>query len=156
MRENRNKSYNNSYSDRNQENSPTLSEMVKKEQEYRHQWQDKYLKVNSLTFRLGQLFGLIYNLAVLYLIYSLIKEGEKDLALKIFVLNLVIIAFALLVTTIERKILWRKPARRGKEKRFNKSRGRYEKNDRERNDRNDRNDRDRNDRNDHDRIDKSR
>jgi len=109
MRENRNHRSGNFYS---AENSSTLSELTKREQEHRHQWQDKFLKLNNTTFRAGQLFGLIYNLALLYLVYDLIQNGEKDLALKIFTLNIAIIAFALLVTTVERKILSRKPRRR--------------------------------------------
>ena len=111
MRENRQRS-SNYYSDRDQENSLVSPELVKKEQDYRHQWQIKYLMSNVFSFRLGQLFGLIYNLAVLYLVYDLIGDGEKELAVKIFAINAAVIIFALLVTSIERKVLSRKPPRR--------------------------------------------
>ena len=118
MRENRNRRH-------DYEISPELSDLTKKEQDYRHQWQEKYLRTHNFSFRLGQFFGLIYNLAVLYLVYDLIKDGEKTLALKILILNFGIIAFAILVTAIERKILSRKPARRmHNNKRFNNNRDR--------------------------------
>jgi hypothetical protein len=123
---NRNRNSENFYpSERAQENSPALSELAKKEQEHRHQWQDKYLQTSSTTFRAGQFCGFIYNLALLYLVYALIQNGEKDLALKIFVLNIAIIAFALLVTSLERRISTRKPPRRG----FNNNRGRNDRRD---------------------------
>ena len=111
MRENRQRS-SNYYSDRNQENSSVSPELVKKEQDYRHKWQSKYLMSNVFSFRLGQVFGLIYNLAVLYLVYDLIQDGERELAIKIFAINAAVIIFALLVTSIERKVLSRKPPRR--------------------------------------------
>lgn len=112
MNENRNRPRNDFYSERNQETSSIPSDLIRKEQDYRHQWQDKYLKSNTMSFRLGQVFGLIYNLALLYLVYDLIQDGEKNLALKIFFSNIAIIAFALLVTSLERKIISRKPPRR--------------------------------------------
>lgn len=113
MRDNRNnRSYQDSYSERNNENSSGLSELIKKEQDHRHKWQEKYLRSYNLTFRFGQFFGLIYNIILLGLIYNLIRDGEKDLALKLFTLNIAIIAFALLVTSIERRVLSKKPLRR--------------------------------------------
>lgn len=113
MRENRHNRSENFYSsERDHESSPALTDLAKKEQAHRHQWQDKYLQLNNSTFRAGQIFGLIYNLALLYLVYDLIQDGEKILALKIFALNIAIIGFALLVTMVERKILSRKPPRR--------------------------------------------
>ncbi len=112
MTENRHRPHNDSYSDRNQESQLARLELIEKEQKYRHHWQDKYLKSNILSFRLGQVFGLIYNLALLCLIYNLIQNGEKELALKIFALNVAIVAFAMLVTSIERRVITRKPPRR--------------------------------------------
>ncbi len=120
MRENR---HSNSYDRDHDHSSPALHDLTKKEQDYRHKWQDKFLKSNTVTFRLGQVFGLIYHLAVLYVVYNLIQDGEQSLALKIFAANLALVAFALLVTGVERKILSRKPARKGRDKNF-KPRGR--------------------------------
>lgn len=124
MRENRN-------SRQDYEISPALIELTKKEQEYRHQWQEKYLNAHNFSFRLGQFFGLIYNLGLLYLAYDLIKDGEKTLAFKILALNFGIIAFAILVTAIERKVLSRKPPRKmHNNKRFNNNRDRNSSNNR--------------------------
>jgi len=95
-----------------EEDSSSINDLVKKEQDYRHKWQDRYLKAHISTFRLGQIFGLIYNIALLALVYDLIQNGEKQLALRIFMFNAAIIAFAILVTSVERKVLSRKSSRR--------------------------------------------
>ena len=64
-----------------------LIDMAKKEQEHRHAWQDKYLRFHSFSYKTGLIFGFIYNVALLYLIYDLIKEGNQSLALKLFIIN---------------------------------------------------------------------
>ena len=89
-----------------------LLEMAKKEQEHRHSWQDRYLKFHSFSYKIGLLFGFIYNVGLLFLIYNLIKQGDQSLALKLFVVNALLIVFAIIVTAIERKITTRKPPRR--------------------------------------------
>lgn len=89
-----------------------LLDMAKKEQEHRHSWQDKYSKSHNFSYRAGQLFGLIYNLALLVLIFVLVKNDDKDLALKLFIANAILIILALIVTSIERKVSARKPPRR--------------------------------------------
>jgi len=89
-----------------------LIEMTKKEQEHRHTWQDKYLKFHNFSYKLGLIFGFIYNIALLYLITNLIKEGNQSLALKLFAINACLIAFAIIITGIERRITTRKPPRR--------------------------------------------
>jgi uncharacterized membrane protein len=89
-----------------------LLEMAKKEQEHRHSWQDRYLKFHSFSYKIGLLFGFIYNVGLLALIYDLIKQDNQSLALKLFVCNTVLIAFAIVVTYIERKVTSRKPPRR--------------------------------------------
>lgn len=43
---------------------------------------------------IGQIFGLIYNLALLYLVYDLAQAGSDKLALGIFALNAALIIFA--------------------------------------------------------------
>jgi len=145
MRENRHRTHEDHSNERSSEGSSSLSDLVKKEQDYRHKWQDKYLTTNNFNFRLGQVCGLIYNLALLYLIYDLIQGGEKNLALKLFVGNLAIIAFALLVTSIERRVLSRKPPRRNHNSRF-PNRDKNYRNDRERGGDRRRDDREKNDR----------
>ncbi len=96
-------------------NSHSSSDLIKKEQDYRHKWQDKFLKSHILTFRLGQIFGFAYNLAVLAVVYKLIQQEESALAIKIFFGNIALIGFALLVTTVERKVLSKKPVRKGRD-----------------------------------------
>jgi uncharacterized membrane protein len=89
-----------------------LIEMTKKEQEHRHAWQDKYLKFHNFSYKIGLIFGFIYNIALLVLISNLIKEGNQDLALKLFAINAGLLIFAIVVTAIERRIVTRKPPRR--------------------------------------------
>lgn len=43
---------------------------------------------------IGQVFGLIYNLALLYLIYDLAQSGSEKLALGLFAINAGLILFA--------------------------------------------------------------
>jgi hypothetical protein len=114
MNENRQKTRDNFYSDNNREDSFASQDLIKKEQDYRHKWQDKYTKSSAITFRFGQVCGLIYNLALLYLVYVLISDNQSALALKLFAFNAAIIAFALVLTRIERRILSRKPARKAR------------------------------------------
>jgi uncharacterized membrane protein len=90
-----------------------LIDMAKKEQDHRHSWQDKYLKFHNLSYRFGQFFGIIYNFALLFLVIHLIKIEEKSLAIKLFSINAGLIVFAILVTFVERKLITRKPPRRG-------------------------------------------
>ncbi len=89
-----------------------LIEMTKKEQEHRHAWQDKYLRFHNISYKSGLIFGFIYNIALLVLISNLIKVGNQSLALKLFIVNASLIAFAVIVTAIERRITTRKPPRR--------------------------------------------
>jgi hypothetical protein len=131
MRENRNRSSENYSPERSSESSGASHDLIKKEQDYRHQWQDKYLKSNTFNFRLGQVCGLIYNLALLWLVYDLVQDGEKNLAIKIFFGNIAILAFALLVTSIERRVLSRKPPRRGHDSRFKNRDKNHRSNDRD-------------------------
>ncbi|MFT6331986.1 MAG: putative membrane protein [Lentimonas sp.] len=89
-----------------------LMELAKKEQEHRHSWQDRYLKFHNFSYRTGIFFGFIYNAALLYLIFDLIKQGSQDLAIKLFAINAALIAFAIIATKIERRMTTRKPPRR--------------------------------------------
>lgn len=75
--------------------------------ERREQDQQKF-RSDILTFRLGQFFGFLYNTALLAFIYDLIKEGNQDLAIKLFTINATLIGFVFLVTTIERKFFRKK------------------------------------------------
>ena len=92
------------YNERESGPSAEAVSLTKKEQDNRHKIQGRYLT----TYRIGQFFGFIYNLALLYLVYDLIKNGEKTLALQIFALNTAIIAFVILTFLIERKLFSRR------------------------------------------------
>ena len=89
-----------------------LMELTKREQDHRHSWQDKYLKLYNFNYKAGLLFGFIYNIALLVMIYYLINQDKESLALKLFVVNAALISFAVIVTALERKITTRKPPRR--------------------------------------------
>ncbi len=108
MRDNKHRARETHPSHSDQEDSQELLDLAEKEQRHRHKWQDNYLKASSSSFRAGQIFGLIYNLALLYFVYDLVQNGDRDLAIKIFALNVGIIAFALLVTSIERRVFSKK------------------------------------------------
>jgi len=92
-----------------------LIEMARSEQRHRHNWQDKYLKSHNISTRLGQICGLIYNLVLLCVVYNLINAGEKELAMNLFAINAVVIFFAIIITTFERRVFSRRPRVRGRE-----------------------------------------
>ncbi len=56
--------------------SKELLELVKKEQEHRHKLQDKYL----IHFRIGQIFGAIFLLYIVSMIFELAKTGNIAIA----------------------------------------------------------------------------
>ncbi|MFT6105797.1 MAG: putative membrane protein [Rickettsiales bacterium] len=89
-----------------------LMDMAEKEQTHRHFWQDKFLKFHGFSYKIGLLCGFIYNFGLLFLVYTLVNEGRESLALKLFVINALLIAFAIVVTKIERRVTTRKPPRR--------------------------------------------
>ena len=92
-----------------------LIDMAEKEQRHRHSWQDRYLKSHNISGRFGKIAGLIYNIALLYLVYNLISSGEKELALKLFSINAAVTAFVIIITTFERRVFSRRPRVRGRE-----------------------------------------
>ncbi|MBM5782720.1 MAG: DUF2335 domain-containing protein [Pelagibacterales bacterium] len=98
-----------------------LVEMAQKEQKHRHDWQDRYLSSHNFSYRSGQLFGLIYNLGILYLVYSLFKEGDKSSAIKLFLINAAVVTFAIVFTTFERRIFTRRPEKKFKNKNRNRN-----------------------------------
>lgn len=70
--------------------SKNLIELVKKEQLHRQKLQNKYL----MHFRLGQLFGSIFLIYVIYMIFNLAKSGYSTLAC------LMSVVFGLLIVLI--------------------------------------------------------
>lgn len=53
-------------------------------------------------FRSGQIFGIVYHLALFLLLYILVEKGESKLALKVFVINAGIVLSAFIISTLER------------------------------------------------------
>lgn len=90
-----------------------LIDMAEKEQKHRHNWQDKYLKSHNFSTRLGQVCGLVYNVALLGVVYNLINSGEKELAFKLFSINAAVMLFVIVITTFERRVFSRRPRVRG-------------------------------------------
>lgn len=62
-------------------------------------------KKSMSTFKLGQIFSVTYNLALLAFVFYLVRNGKDDLALKIFSINAALIAFGILVTFVERNFV---------------------------------------------------
>lgn len=89
-----------------------LLDMASKEQEHRHKWQEEHLKVHARIYKWGQILAFIYNILLLGLILYLVESGDNELALKLFLINAVLMTFAILVTFIERRVMNRKPPRR--------------------------------------------
>ena len=56
--------------------SKDLIELVKKEQLHRHKLQDRYL----MHFRLGQIFGSLFLIYIIYMIFDLAKTGNLTIA----------------------------------------------------------------------------
>ncbi|NBX52336.1 MAG: hypothetical protein EBT63_01620 [Proteobacteria bacterium] len=100
-----------------------LIELTKKEQEHRHKLQENQQKANNTSYFFGMVFGLFYNLALLYFIYDLVEKGFRSLALKLFIINagIIVISFGLL--SFSRKFTFRKTnhVRHGNNKRFNRT-----------------------------------
>lgn len=73
----------------------------------------------SNSKRFGQVFGLIYNIVLIYFVVDLARSGNEKLALEIFAINAAVVIFAALLN-----------------KRSSKNKGDRRKNFRPRNDRN--------------------
>jgi len=70
--------------------SKDLVDIVKKEQLHRHKLQDKYL----MHFRYGQIFGSLFLIYIVYMIFDLAKSGNITIAyfmLAVFGLLIVLI-----------------------------------------------------------------
>ncbi len=89
-----------------------LIEMARKEQEHRHEWQDKHLVVHGKIHKWGQIFAFVYNLILLYAVWCIANSGNIDLALKLFVINACLMILALFVTFIERRVMNRRIPRK--------------------------------------------
>ena len=86
-----------------------LIDLTKKEQDHRHKLQENQQKANNSSYFYGMIFGVIYNLGLLYLIYDLINQGYRSLALKLFIINAFLILSCFSLLTFSRKMSARKP-----------------------------------------------
>lgn len=86
-----------------------LIELTKNEQEYRHIAQEKQQRANNISYFIGMIFGFIYNLVLLYLVYYFFNQGEKELALKIFIINAILIVSCFALLSFSRRSSNRKP-----------------------------------------------
>lgn len=96
-----------------------LIELTKKEQDHRHKLQENQQVANNISYFFGMIFGLVYNLGLLYFIYDLVQKDMRSFALKLFIINagLIIICFTLL--TFSRKISFRKVNNKNYPRRYN-------------------------------------
>jgi hypothetical protein len=84
-----------------QENSPREYSSERPRNDTRHHNSDSrssFTPRKNSSKLIGQIFGLIYNLALLYLVYDLAKSGSEKLAIWIFALNAGLIIFAVIYT----------------------------------------------------------
>lgn len=77
--------------------------LTKKEQEHRHHLQNKQQKINSSSYLIGQVLGFAYNTALLIFVYYLVKNEHKELAVKIFLINALLIIIGLSLVTFGKK-----------------------------------------------------
>lgn len=84
---------------------------------YRHKPYEKP-KSGRFLFVFGQLFGLVYNLAVLYFVYFLVQNGNESLALKIFAINAGVMMSAIFLSMLERRLFPR--AKFDRNRKFNR------------------------------------
>jgi uncharacterized membrane protein len=92
------------------ENDKTaLISLTTKEQQYRHQQQTKQQKLNNLFYFFGLIFGFLYNVFLLYLIYELVQNGHNLLGLAIFFINAILILGSFAILSFSRKSNNHKP-----------------------------------------------
>jgi uncharacterized membrane protein len=84
-----------------------LGNLAENEQKQRHNLQNKH----NFSFRIGQIFGIIYNILILAVVVDLSQNGNNELALQIFFINALLMALAILVGKSDGRSS-RKPVRR--------------------------------------------
>ena len=96
-----------------------LIELTQKEQDHRHKMQENQQKANNSSYFFGMIFGTFYNIGLLYLIYGLVNDGYRALALKLFVINAFLILSCFGLLTFSRKLSFRKPFNKNYDNRRN-------------------------------------
>jgi uncharacterized membrane protein len=96
-----------------------LIDLTKKEQDHRHKLQENQQKANNSSYFFGMILGVIYNLSLLYLIYDLVNDGFRALALKLFIINAFLILSCFGLLTFSRKLSFKKPFNKNYDNRRN-------------------------------------
>ena len=79
-------------------------------------------KANNTSYFFGMLFGLFYNLTLLYFMYDLVEKGFRSFALKLFIINATIIIGSFGLLTFSRRFSSKKPNQnKNHPRRYNKS-----------------------------------
>ena len=86
-----------------------LMEMVKKEQEHRHKWQNRYLESYNFTYRFGQVMGAFYMLGLLYMMFNLIVMKEIKFSIVLMCFTIIIVFIGMLTTRGERAHMRKRP-----------------------------------------------
>lgn len=87
-----------------------IVEMAEVEQDRRNAWEDEYLRFHKKSLRLGQLFGFILLLSVVWGTVSLAENGHEDVAIALAASGFGSVAAASLFSEIGRR-LSRRPRR---------------------------------------------
>lgn len=85
-----------------------LIELTQKEQDHRHQLQEKQQKANNASYIFGMVFGFLYNIALLYFTYYLVETGQKSFALKVILINAIVILGSFGLLSFSRKLSFNK------------------------------------------------
>jgi uncharacterized membrane protein len=96
-----------------------LIDLTKKEQDHRHKLQENQQRANNSSYFFGMILGVIYNLSLLYLIYDLVNDGFRALALKLFIINAFLILSCFGLLTFSRKLSFKKPFNKNYDNRRN-------------------------------------
>ena len=88
-----------------------ILEMAEVEQDRRHEWEEEYLTFYKKSLRIGQLFGFVLLLSVVFSCVYLAVNGHEQLAVYLAVAGFFSVAFASLFESIGRKKSSRRPSR---------------------------------------------
>lgn len=68
----------------------------RQENSRRHHSDHRRNHSSDTTKRIGQFFGLIYNISLIYFVCDLAKNGDQTLALALFLTNALLVIFAII------------------------------------------------------------
>ena len=85
-----------------------LIELTKNEQEHRHALQEKQQKANNVSYFFGMICGTLYHIFLLIILYKIFSAGDRNLVVKIFAINAILIATCFALLSFSRKLSFRK------------------------------------------------